>query len=247
MELDHMPTGCGTWPAWWLFKEPWPLRGEIDIIENVNDMTVNQVSAHVSYNCDQTHLAADDMVARRTLKYPWTHWKDLFGTPTANCNHHEHRSGCAALLPAGTAGPRFNSDGGGAYAIVWDEQGIRFYFWSKSCGGIPKDLECGSPSPKSWGKPMYRIDFGNYCRPSLFGPLHMVINLSFCGTWAGTSEGFASCSAKSQGKTCDDFVRGHPEAFTEAYWKIRSVKVYQLPNHVMADVPPLEPVHPFWP
>ena len=31
-----MPTGCGTWPAYWLCGENWPYKGEIDIIEGVN-------------------------------------------------------------------------------------------------------------------------------------------------------------------------------------------------------------------
>jgi len=35
IDLEHMPHGCGTWPAFWTLsqKGPWPAGGEIDIIE----------------------------------------------------------------------------------------------------------------------------------------------------------------------------------------------------------------------
>jgi len=35
LDLQHAPTGCATWPAFWTLsqKGPWPKGGEIDVIE----------------------------------------------------------------------------------------------------------------------------------------------------------------------------------------------------------------------
>jgi beta-glucanase (GH16 family) len=31
LDLVHMPTGCGTWPAFWMVGPNWPNSGEIDV------------------------------------------------------------------------------------------------------------------------------------------------------------------------------------------------------------------------
>jgi hypothetical protein len=31
LDLEHMPTGCGTWPAYWMVGPDWPNSGEIDV------------------------------------------------------------------------------------------------------------------------------------------------------------------------------------------------------------------------
>jgi beta-glucanase (GH16 family) len=35
IDVQHMPTGCGVWPALWMVGPNWPNSGEIDIIEQV--------------------------------------------------------------------------------------------------------------------------------------------------------------------------------------------------------------------
>jgi hypothetical protein len=51
MDAWHMPTGCGTWPAWWQNGPNWPYGGEIDILEGVNAFSQNQVSIHTGSGC----------------------------------------------------------------------------------------------------------------------------------------------------------------------------------------------------
>lgn len=31
LDLEHMPVGCGTWPAFWMVGDNWPNNGEIDV------------------------------------------------------------------------------------------------------------------------------------------------------------------------------------------------------------------------
>ncbi len=54
LDLDHMPTGCATWPAWWLCGPNWPAGGEIDIIEGVNTMTQDHTTLHTTEGCDMS-------------------------------------------------------------------------------------------------------------------------------------------------------------------------------------------------
>ena len=41
LDLQHMPYGCATWPAFWTLsqKGPWPTGGEIDVIEGKHART----------------------------------------------------------------------------------------------------------------------------------------------------------------------------------------------------------------
>ena len=40
MDSVHMPTGCGTWPAFWSNGPDWPAGGEIDIVEGTYTLDV---------------------------------------------------------------------------------------------------------------------------------------------------------------------------------------------------------------
>lgn len=37
LDVQHMPEGCATWPAFWTLSQagPWPKGGEIDIVEGI--------------------------------------------------------------------------------------------------------------------------------------------------------------------------------------------------------------------
>ena len=50
--------------------------------------------------------------------------------------------GCSLGFPKGTSGSPWNEDGGGIYAMLWEETGIRIWVFKRSCG-LPQDLHCG--------------------------------------------------------------------------------------------------------
>mmetsp|Transcript_20629 Transcript_20629/g.48932 ORF Transcript_20629/g.48932 Transcript_20629/m.48932 type:complete len:418 (-) Transcript_20629:601-1854(-) len=53
IDVRHMPSGCGTWPAFWLTDEAnWPVNGEIDIVEGVNFQSEAKTALHTTKGCD---------------------------------------------------------------------------------------------------------------------------------------------------------------------------------------------------
>ncbi|KAK1228831.1 hypothetical protein PQX77_008126 [Marasmius sp. AFHP31] len=44
----HVPTGCGTWPAFWTNGSAWPFDGEL---EGVHDYSANQATLHTEASC----------------------------------------------------------------------------------------------------------------------------------------------------------------------------------------------------
>eukprot|EP00951_Prasinocladus_malaysianus_P003425 scaffold24133_cov46-Prasinocladus_malaysianus.AAC.1 len=72
---------------------------------------------------------------------------------------------------------------------------------------------------------MARFDFSDdLCPPNRYREMYMVINLTFCGTWAGIFPFWAKCSLANSLSSCDQYVKNNPDKFREAYWAIKSVK-----------------------
>jgi hypothetical protein len=111
----HIPFGCSVWPSFWTvgIETEWPLSGEIDIIEAINDMNNNQVALHTVQGCAQQVL-----------------------TPPAQTGH---TVGTDCSVPEGclvtesqpnSYGPGFAAAGGGVYALQMEVSGIYVWFWS---------------------------------------------------------------------------------------------------------------------
>uniref|UniRef100_A0A914D3K2 GH16 domain-containing protein n=1 Tax=Acrobeloides nanus TaxID=290746 RepID=A0A914D3K2_9BILA len=59
LSLEHMPTGPGVWPSWWMTGPDWPNKGEIDIMEGIFNMTYNMNSILTGNTTKvSTHLMA---------------------------------------------------------------------------------------------------------------------------------------------------------------------------------------------
>lgn len=199
-----MPVGCGTWPAFWSNGPDWPNKGEIDIVEGVNNGVTNQVSIHTSSGCT---ISPDTTNAIGTLN----------GGP--NCASYETgNSGCGMLdnKSDNSFGAPFNSAGGGVYAMKWDDSGISVYFFSRD--EIPDDITNGAPLPGTWHKPVANYPAAT-CNPfQFFKDNFAIINTTLCGDWAGSAGAWSGsgCAASTGVSTCEQYVRQNGQAFNDA-------------------------------
>lgn len=204
MELKHMPAGCGTWPAWWLTGPNWPYAGEIDIIEQVNQAKADKTSLHTSAGCYVSGKSTGHM-------------------SNNNCDALINgNSGCGIVNPDQKSfGSSFNANNGGAFALLWDDSGIKAWFWE--AGSLPSDILAQKPQPTSWGLPYAAFDFGSACSSSHFHDHTMIINTNFCGDWAGNV--FANeCPGKG---SCSQWTN-NPQNAKEAYWLIDYIDIYSM-------------------
>lgn len=220
LDVEHIPTGCATWPAFWLVGPSWPSNGEIDIIEGVNTQTFVSTTLHTNDGCKQTNADSTFTGHRGTGSN---------GQPCDNCFVNApgqyNNQGCGIEGASNSYGPGFNENGGGVFATVWTDAGIAVYFFSR--GNIPKDIQSAQPNPASWGEPYAQFDFGSDCPSSHFHQNQIVFDTVLCGDWAGSD--FARSCASVQ-TSCEDFVKSSPEKLNEAYWSINSLLVYQTPS-----------------
>ena len=169
-DLWHMPAStCGSWPAMWMFNDPWPAKGEIDIIEGVNTYAQNSVSLHTTAGCAVANAsapAAGATAAANGSKNSSTAAAFSGLMTTSDCNvkaaHQDQNVGCSIKAPATSGaspharrdvafpsyGTGFNQAGGGVYAMEWTSAAISVWFFARNATGTPADLAraIGRPS-----------------------------------------------------------------------------------------------------
>ncbi|RDX40067.1 laminarinase [Lentinus brumalis] len=209
--IRHMPVGCGTWPAVWEVGSNWPNGGEIDILEGVNDVSPNQATLHTNSGCS--------MPASRSQT----------GSSTGNnCDvAATNNAGCGVKAPSSNSyGSAFNSAGGGWYAMERTNSFIKIWFWSRNSGSVPSDVKNGATTinTSNWGTPFAYFPSQSCSISDHFDEHNLIINLTLCGDWAGQSSVFngAGCSGD-----CVSYVNNNPSAFTNAYFDIQWLKIYQ--------------------
>ncbi|KAG9223169.1 glycoside hydrolase family 16 protein, partial [Pleurotus ostreatus PC15] len=225
MDAVHMPTGCGTWPAFWSNGPDWPRGGEIDIVEGVHDYTNNQATLHTSPGC---RLPSSD-TSNLKISGSLIAGQDCAAASTNN-------EGCGIRAPnSNSFGAGFNSNGGGVYVMQWDSDGVAIFFFPR--GSVPADITAGAPQPTLWGLPQARFPASG-CNPSqFFNNHHLIFDTTLCGDWAGGVWNAAgipgqeqSCAQRTGFSTCEAFVRANGASFSQAFWEVQSVKIYQRQN-----------------
>lgn len=240
LDIVHMPTGCGTWPAAWLVADgpQWPVGGEIDVLEGVNDQSGNKMTLHTTSGCS---------VSNSSSASGREGGKKLFSgdLETADCDVNasgqSKNAGCQiSNSDPASFGTAFNKAGGGVYAVEWSNAGISIWFFGRGNTQIPTDLATAlssSPSttttpntntlkPESWPTPQAHFSSSSCDIEEHFAAQTIVINTSLCGDWAGKAwDQSPVCKAKAQ--TCEEFVAKNPAAFEDAWWGINKVMVWQ--------------------
>ncbi|THV86645.1 hypothetical protein D6D29_01356 [Aureobasidium pullulans] len=220
LDLNHMPFGCGTWPAFWLLGPDWPRNGEIDIIEGVHTSTTNTISMHTDSNCTINGSGQTGLFT------------------SSNCDHAANdNSGCGSVAnntaTPNNYGKALSDNNGGVYITEWTSAYVRVWFFPRN--NIPSSVTSGSPNITQFGLPM--ANFQGSCNiDSHFANHSIIINTDFCGAWAGfTYSNYKECpltTGLNGYDSCVDYVGNNPQAFLDAYWEINSLKVYQLPVNV---------------
>lgn len=227
LTLDHVPTGCGSWPAFWMFgydaAHEWPELGEFDIIESIHRASQVQSTLHTTQGCSQAGVNAGG-------EFTGTWAPGEMVTEASNCWTNApgqfEMQGCVQQGPEGSIGESFNANHGGTFAAEWDPAGERFRIWFWPRGSEPADLLNRRPLPDSWGKPYSYFSLSpEACPVRHFANMHLVFDITFCGD-LGNPHWKDSCPELAGHVTCEDFVRANPEKLREVFWSIRTLDTY---------------------
>ncbi|CAN8099730.1 unnamed protein product [Discula destructiva] len=219
-DIAHMPFACGAWPSLWTWADPWPGKGEIDIIEGVNSQSTNAMTLHTSDSCTMT---AGEGASSTFVESSSGDCGAPSGSGSTGCQQQQSQGGNANY------GAGFNAAGGGVYAMEWTSETISVWFFPRS--SIPSGLGSGDSVDSSvLGTPLAQFVGGDGCDiDERFGDHKITIDTTFCGDWAGETsvwEADATCSAKAS--SCEDWMKSaDPAEFDEVYWLFNSIKVYK--------------------
>ena len=193
---------------WLLGQQEWPLGGEIDIIEGVNLAGNNSMTLHTNAGCSIQPTGFTGTASTTNCDI-----KDPKQPENAGC-------GISAKEPQ-SFGQDFNANRGGVYATEWTSHAIKIWFFPRA--QIPHDIASQQPDPTTWGQPT--AQFAGSCDiDKHFVNHNLIFNTAFCGQWAGRVWKEGSCAGKAA--TCEEFVAKNPQEMREAYWLIKSVRVY---------------------
>ncbi|KAL1891856.1 hypothetical protein Sste5346_007400 [Sporothrix stenoceras] len=212
-DIQHMPVGCGVWPAFWTLGQNWPGGGEIDIIEGVNSQSTDAITLHTAAGCTMSSSGSAAGTQYST------------GAASVDCGADGGYAGCSLSTTTTNAyGPAFNENGGGVYVMELTSQAISVWFFARNTDQATSLASGATPDTANFGTPMGMFtgcDIDQY-----FSAQQIIFDTTFCGDWAGQVWAQdATCAPLAS--SCNAYVQQNTAAFVDAYWLINSVKVYQ--------------------
>ncbi|KAK4168877.1 family 16 putative glycoside hydrolase [Cladorrhinum sp. PSN259] len=213
-EFSHLPgLACGAWPAFWLNGETWPSDGEVDIYEGWNYQGQNKVVSHTNHPDISGKCHIDRSASTGSLEFEDCYYKNKTQPDNAGCAVSETNS-------------LFANPQGGVWATEWKEDSIKVWSWPR--GLEPPNVKNGNPNPSSWGTPSFALTQDSCEVKKAFKRMRLILNINFCGDAAGNTWG-QDCRLATGVSSCSDYVKNNAAAFKEVYWKVKGIKVYQLP------------------
>lgn len=198
MDVNQIPYACGSWPAFWLVgSEPgqwdesmnkvnleWPNYGEIDIIEQINGNGENFTTLHTKENCKTV-----GSINGKPVDYK-EEGSDAGDSSVSNdCNKGDGAIGCSLHMGSGTGG-ELDGDGG-VYACEWiPDDSIKFWFWKRSDVPSTFTADMSTVDTSQWSSTATVYTEHNLkesCSENYFQNLHLIINTTVCGQWAGNT------------------------------------------------------------
>lgn len=222
IDLDHMPAGCGVWPAFWLSDDDdWPNGGEIDIVEGINYQSTIKTALHTAAKCSmfnqvpyyartgywETSEGIYDRFTGRTDNKSVVNSDNCW----AGAPHQWTNQGCVVVSDEEeTLGVPLNKKGGGVFVLEWDPDNGYIRSWAFTPHNtVPHNLAqaiatAGEKDPSKrveplsaeWGLPFSYFAIGDdtNCVSDHFKQQRLIINLAFCGSVAG-NRFFKDCPA----------------------------------------------------
>lgn len=233
IDTNHIPVGDGLWPAIWLLGTPpsgqeWPVSGESDILEYVHEANNNAMTLHTAPGCTVKDVAGS--FQGKLDKSNCNAGHPIPGSEGCSIDALNQNTLAGTNTKIPTAGFAMNKEGGGVYVHDWQADGITV--WMFPHGGLPADLVAGKPKPSTWKqKPLAKFQ-GDCDFTTAFKDMNAIINIDFCGDWAGQTWQTDGAQARVAHKTgvnyptCAEYVAKNPQAFKDAYFDISSIKFY---------------------
>lgn len=178
LEAEHVPMGCGVWPAWWTRPRNATFN-EIDIAENINSLYDHALAVlHTKEQCSLTplptgangssNIAAGGLQQTQSGTYEFLDCS--FKNPDmTGCRAHLNGTDASSSpqRPVTSWGDAFNAGGGGFFAmqrnLVGDvADGVRIWSWQK--GQEPQNIRSATNTSQAaidtstWGEPAAFFD-----------------------------------------------------------------------------------------
>ncbi|KAK0491650.1 glycoside hydrolase family 16 protein [Armillaria novae-zelandiae] len=212
IDIIHMPYGCSVWPAFWTLggtDSEWPMYGEIDIIEGVNLDTSNQMAIHHSDpSCVQS---ANPGQSGETL--------------SSDCSNGAGSVGCrVAETKSNSFGESFAQNGGGAFALQFDVSGAYIWFWPIYPRPSPPPHRRHTWIPPIGEHHQHHFRLVDADLEKLFKPQKLILDITLCGNWAGSSSIF---NTQCSGSCIQDYVLGPGSPkYDNAWFEISYLRTY---------------------